>query len=350
MVITCFSSITPLPCTSWIVYSFPKTDYFPLRSWYMHCQLESSTLGLLSRRHDPALRALQVHNAAIHNCDLSNLITLHYKDLNPYRLSFEVSESLVKNRNTLRHLKLGFEKFLTLRNSTLSNHELETIFGAQKHFYDEMEYSLHEHGLQDKDTQDLGAWLCLETLHLICFDVTEKSLPDFNFRNLKSLRLESCTKEPGLFSLLGVRSSKNGSTWVPQLTSFHLRHESSTTAFQTSLKAFLLSFTGLIHLSLLLEGSNPVPSIAPFLKNHGATLQTLVWDQRSEPRHLALRPTDFFQDSCSPCIISYCPNLRELGLAAKVTHDNVSYKVSRTIYCYWKLTNILRSISGHLPS
>ena len=317
----------------WQCVRFQKLTILPPGSWYLHYQLESSTLVLLSSRHDSSLRDLQVHNAALRTCDLSNLITLHYKDLNPFRLSFHVPELLVvKNRNTLRHLKLGFEMYLTSKDSPLSNREQEIILEAQIHFYNEAKYSLQYSGIQE----ELGAWLCLETLHLICFDVTESSLPNFDFTNLKSLRIESCTKQPGLISLLGGLSSKNNSTWVPKLTSFQLRHEGSTTDFQARLKAFLLSFTGLIHLSLLLEGPDPVPSIAPFLRNHGKTLQTLVWDQRFEPRHLALRPTDVFQDGCSwglaSEIVSWCPNLRELGFTLKVTHDNLSYKVSAVIY------------------
>lgn len=116
---------------------FQKLTILPPGSWYLHYLLESSTLVLLSSRYGSSLRDLQVHNAALRNCDLSKLITLHYKDLNPYRLNFQVPELLVKNRNTLRHLKLGFEMYLTSKNSPLSNREQETIWEAQRHFYNE---------------------------------------------------------------------------------------------------------------------------------------------------------------------------------------------------------------------
>ena len=72
--------------------------------------------------------------------------------------------------------------------------------------------------------------------------------------------------------------------FTSNLQAFHLRQEGCNSDFTASLNDFFLAFQGLIHVAVLLEGPASFLSSSCLTKNHGATLGTLVWDQRTGPR------------------------------------------------------------------
>ena len=233
-----------------------------------------------------------------------------------------IPELIVANRGKLRHLRVGFEKFISRNMEFFTGRHERAMLQAQEHFYNKVIRNFQELGPQNGNAEMQEAGLCLESLHLACFGFTEKSIAMFDFKNLTSLRLESSLNRSVLRLLMDEYEDKNCSSRLPGLKSFHLRSGHTHSVFHADLKAFLLSFSGLVNLSLLLEGPDPVPSLVPFLQNHGLTLKTLVWDQRYGPRCSTFSPTDLwhptYPDLYTREITMLCPNLRELGLIMEI--------------------------------
>ncbi len=92
--------------------------------------------------------------------------------------------------------------------------------------------------------------------------------------------------------------------------------EMTDSALMTLLETFLVSFRGLEHLPVLLEGSFHHPTIGPVLDAHGGTLKIMVWDHRTG--HRSLSSTDVnLQAKCFECmkkIFQQYPELTGLGL------------------------------------
>ena len=295
-----------------------------MQSWYQNSCLEWITLELISRRHGTGLRDLQFHAALksrLPKPNLSNLTTLQNSDIDPGYAGLLIPELIVENRGTLRQLKLGFERFAARNVKDYITRHRRAMLLAQEDFYDDTIRTFQELELQDNDGKEHEAWLCLESLHLVCFDFSKKSLAIFDFKKLKSLRLESCLKQTALRPLMFKDDNNNITTALPALKSFHLRYEKSNVAFLLDLRTFLQSISGLVHLSLLLEGPDPLQSLDDLLKNHGLTLETLVWDQRSGPRYSTSQPTDLWHPRhpgfYNREIASICPNLKELGIISE---------------------------------
>ena len=276
-------------------------------------------------------------------CELEKL---HATDMDPDRSPDLVSEILVSNHSSLKHLKLGCEKFIA-RPCLLGGSPL-----AEESLYDFTDSTLEDWKdiLEEfKDTLALNkgkghnTLLRLQTLHLIGFDfgkLTADSEASFlelsGLSRLNALTLESCFIKGSTFSLLSPQTS-SGSSWTPRLQSFSLRYEKSDATFQHHLRAFFGSFTGLVHLSVLLEGSDGYLKPDCFIENHGKTLKTLVWDLRSEPRTSIQQSTNSFDDSPSQslytqAIATGCPGLRELGLSLVTCDNGLPYRVSRYPY------------------
>ena len=264
---------------------------------------------------------------------------LHAADMDP---SFEtdfLSEIIINNHSSLKHLKLGCERFIArpclLGRSPLAE---EKLYGFTDDMLGEFESALK--GIGRKRSSTL---LQLQTLHLIGLNfrklTTESEAPFIELSGLSrlnALTLESCFIEGATLSLLFPQTAI-GSTWTPRLQSFSLRYEKSDTTFQHQVRAFLGSFTGLVHLPVLLEGSGGYMKPDCFIENHGKTLKTLVWDLRSGPRTSIGRSTDILDDSpshnpCTQAIATGCPGLQELGLSLVACGDELPYRVSRHSY------------------
>ena len=232
---------------------------------------------------------------------------------------------MVGNHSSLKHLKLGCE---------------ELIIGPseREHGFTEKMLGDFERAVEEFGRQRYSTLRQLRTLHLVGFDfkkLTADSEAPFlglsGLSRINALTLESCFAEGATFSLLSPQTAI-GSTWTPRLQSFSLRHETSDAAFQHQVMAFLGSFTGLVHLSVLLEGSGGYMNPDCFTKTHGKTLKTLIWDQRSEPRTSVKRSTNIldhdFDLPCTELIAQGCPGLRELGLSLLPCGNSLSYQVS----------------------
>lgn len=138
-----------------------------------------------------------------------------------------------------------------------------------------------------------------------------------DFRNLTSLKLESCLGLSQVFPLLlGPDASPPEPTKLLRLKAFYLRHEQTTVEFQQSLGDFLCSFSGLQCLHVLLEGCHgPMGLLLPVVMAHGSTLRKLVWDERSDQRTLTSRSTSmYYRTSMIEVVSIWCPNLCALGI------------------------------------
>ena len=165
--------------------------------------------------------------------------------------------------------------------------------------------------------------LIVESLHLV--GIPENLSPEpgavslVNIDSLTSLCLESCLNSGQNLSALSFRRSPDAPPLLPQLRSFKIRHEGVDINFQDSLRAFLLNLKGLVHLAVLLEGSDTFLPPDCFVHSHGSTLRTLVWDQRQKLRNRLDESTHTANTSmlsnCLKEIVSKCPLLQELGLA-----------------------------------
>ena len=246
---------------------------------------------------------------------------------------------MVNNNSSLKHLKLGCERFIArpclLGGDPLAEEELYN-------FTDDM-LGDFESALKDIGCKRYSTLLQLQTLHLIGFDfrklTTESEAPFLELSGLSrlnALTLESCFIEGATLSLLSPQTAIR-STWTPRLQSFSLRYEKSDATFQHQVRAFLGSFTGLVHLSVLLQGSGGYMKPDCFIENHGKTLKTLVWDLRSRPRTSIPQSTNILDDSpshnpCTHAIAAGCPGLQELGLSLVAYNDELPYRVSHHTY------------------
>ncbi len=171
--------------------------------------------------------------------------------------------------------------------------------------------------------------LTVESLHLVGIDCSYSPpigvSSIVNIDELTSLCLESCSNLGGSFPALSLGRTPDALLLFHQLRSFKLRQEDVDVAFQDSLKAFLCTSKGLVHLAVLLEGSGPLLPPECCLINHGSTLRTLVWDQRRKPRNKLDKSTNTATPSMMftslRCICAQCPNLRELGLTMNAFGD-----------------------------
>lgn len=174
----------------------------------------------------------------------------------------------------------------------------------------------------DRNVHAPRSVLQVKSLHLVGFDFLDilrnGSPPLFGVENLSYLTLESCFFESGVLQLLSITGRASDSPWKPRLKGFTVRYEGDDLALEPAPEAFFEAFSGLTHLSVLLEG--PGPSISPkcVVKNHGSTLQTLVWDQRKTARTDLAAITNSSSESAlfraTGLIASGCPELRELGV------------------------------------
>ena len=331
-------------------------------SWCHTTQISRRTLELVARRHGHCLKTLQIYNTPTYKLtvDFSALTTLDAGEMDPYFACFWASKSLANSHNSLIHLKLGCERFLAL--SYLDKNDLMTASAALE-FTQNLDNDIRDHlpaRFQEYSKSKLESSLptsvlTLKSLHLVGIDcgyTPEMGTPTMlDIDNLTSLCLESCFNLGQSFPALSSLRSPDAPSLLPQLRSFRLRQENSDASFQAGLKAFLLALKGLVHLSILLEGSGPFFPPDCFVGNQGSTLRTLVWDQRQGPREKLDASTNTATPSMMSRfldkIVKKCPNLRELGLAVNAL-TNEEHSVSQLspfsqrikVYLFGSLTRI----------
>lgn len=134
-----------------------------------------------------------------------------------------------------------------------------------------------------------------------------------DWTTLRALAIKSCSQLDGMLSFLqSVIPSVSGEGG--NLESFDLRSETKV----DTLKNFLTSFNGLVHLGLLLEDQTmSLATLQVVLKNHGPTLRRLIWDIRVQERTLSTEDQScaHFGNDHVACIVKGCPLLEELGLS-----------------------------------
>lgn len=199
--------------------------------------------------------------------------------------------------------------------------------------------SADEPGQTDQNARTASSIFQIKSLHLICFRILDLlsniGLALFDLDRLGYLTLESCFPRNCAFNLLAFAGGTSESSWKPRLKGFAFRHEGQILDLdmQSILRSFFEGFTGLVHLSVLLEGPNPVVEPSCFIEHHGPSLQTLVWDQRTEARTELDVVTHSSSDTAlaqdSDQIVNGCPNLKELGILMATRGDGgrKSYKV-----------------------
>ena len=229
------------------------------------------------------------------------------------------------NRKTLRHLHLGIWNAIARCSiQSGSNHGLPTSFAEKA-----------KRALSPSDSEI--ATLSLESLDLHNQDLGQLVGGVLGFKIdikiLTALRVESCS---GLNEAFTILIGNDNSTLSPlKLTSFFLRHEGGNLAFAQNLTLFLTAFTGLKHLTLLIDGQRHAMGKASILKMHGETLLTLVWDERSRPRQgeKTSKDTAVFAGGDIELISQKCPNLTALGICIPWE----SHKSNRSTVAYPKV-------------
>ena len=286
-------------------------------------------MEMIVTRHGKSLRTLQLQNTCEGwACDktLNGLSTFHIADLELECSPAWVARIVAQNSSNLVSLKLGIESCIKSNPSDIVPPKLYTK---------ELAHAIREESKSLLQSPDPGTELTFAqnailkptSVHLIGISLTDHAEigvpPLFDFSHLQSLCLESCWSYRGsdMFSkLLTAPDSGENAFGAPQLRNFRLRHSGSNAAFLEYLKKFLASFTGLVHLAILLEGNGPWLHPNCFTKNHGQTLRTLVWHQR--PHRQASMDSDTYTynetfDSTHAFVkhvAAECPKLKELGV------------------------------------
>lgn len=316
----------------------------------------------LGQRHGSSLRELILHNNARGGSetgsDFAKVVQIHLFDMDQYWLPSMIEHITANNRHSLEHLTLGCERTLfKLHNTDHGSDVVEELQGFASKIEDGVREAV-ETLREDKFEETLpeaphGTIIsgALRSLRLINYALSYSwepnpggIIPLFNFDYLITLTLESCFaiyEDDTPFQLLSIRGKNPGKTWTPRLKNFSLRHEAANETFQEPLRLFFAAFKGLINLSVLLEGPGPLMYPECFIENHGSTLKTLVWDQRTRRRADASQSTAIFEEGTPAsfgtkktkfsrfiCEISRgCPELRELGLVACPSRNGDDYNV-----------------------
>ena len=166
--------------------------------------------------------------------------------------------------------------------------------------------------------------LKLESLKLTGWDlrpfVNGSYRPITDFNSLTSLTLESCCGLTDGLPQLARKSDNEAVNRLPNLQSLTIRREIDVNPeFTRDLDHFLRNLSPLRALYILLSGDYFVRSSKEFLKVHGATLRTLVWDERLGRRYDLSddRLVDIRDAGRLSTIVKHCPNLVELGVSVR---------------------------------
>ncbi|KAL9117445.1 MAG: hypothetical protein Q9187_006019 [Circinaria calcarea] len=226
------------------------------------------------------------------------------------------SDIVSKNRATLRHLTLGQE--MEMVNQYASTGELDDDEGWILHY---LEKDLQPVSSSSTIDFPLELW----TLHLIGLRLIPPSLPIpisvLPFANLEMLQvlcLESCIDSEVVLSNLATVSHLS-------LKRFQLRFEGESQVLRDSLASFLKSFSGLVHLSVLLDKTTSLPSLDCFLTTHGPSLRTLIWEGRTTARTTVATCTSLSNHTSMPGYRFPPPQfgkLQEIGFPINWNHTS----------------------------
>ena len=281
---------------------------------YRHSySLEISTLVLLLEHQSATLHEFHITRypepRSISGLLVEGLLYLTIADLNIDQNCEWPSKLIMHNRSTLKYLKLGISS--TIIRCPIQDrlkHKLPTSFaettkGALPPSEPAMKMlALESLALSGLNLEDIVGGGVLNS--------------QIDFKLLTVFRVESCSRlNEALAAIVG---NGNSTLSALKLTSFFLRHEEGDPAFAQNLTLFLTSFTGLKHLSLLIEGQSRAMRKGPILDVHGKTLRTLVWDERIGPRKSTKTDTALFlKDNGLGLISLRCPKLYALGLGVQ---------------------------------
>ena len=221
------------------------------------------------------------------------------------------------NSRTLRNLELGYEDLVVHDFMSMHFYDLEKQTNKTLRFCEKL--------AERAEPADVSVpVLKLKSLRIIGLDlrplVNGSFRPITDFNSLTSLTLESCCGLTYAFPLLARRSGNEAVNRLPNLQSLTIRREiDNNPDFIRDLDNFLRSLSPLRALRVLLSGYYVMRSSKEFLKVHGATLRTLIWDERLGRRHDLAddRLVDLRDAGRLSTIVKHCPNLVELGLSVR---------------------------------
>ncbi|MCJ1266130.1 mitochondrial splicing system protein [Lobaria immixta] len=231
-----------------------------------------------------------------------------------------MADLVATNSTTLQHLEMGAESTVRdcRRNDSFTKDNNSNVQLTQQ-FRQELDKYLV--------TSDGFSWSVLSVRSLTLVGLSLLALDDSQGRSiidwttLRDLALKSCSQLDRTLALLQSAMVRLDGSWEGvNLESFDLRSDNraNPALVADALKDFLTSFSGLVHLSLLIE--DPVISasmLTAILKSQGSTLRRLIWDVRMQER------TSFMTDLSRAnsknkhlvFISKQCPLLEELGLS-----------------------------------
>lgn len=231
-----------------------------------------------------------------------------------------MADLVATNSTTLQHLEMGAESTVRdcRRNDSFTKDNNSNVQLTQQ-FRQELDKYLV--------TSDGFSWSVLSVRSLTLVGLSLLALDDSQGRSiidwttLRDLALKSCSQLDRTLALLQSAMVRLDGSWEGvNLESFDLRSDNraNPALVADALKDFLTSFSGLVHLGLLIE--DPVISasmLTAILKSQGSTLRRLIWDVRMQER------TSFMTDLSRAnsknkhlvFISKQCPLLEELGLS-----------------------------------
>lgn len=309
-----------------------------IHSWSNNSWIGMSTLNILAKRQGMILNELHLKGVAVRRdnqwelCDktfFTALVRLVLCDIDPWDACYWIVHLLLRNRSKLRELQIGYERELADDFARAIRRSKVLVSGINNDF-DSFLPSFKE------DYKNKTA-LNLDTLRLINYDISDLQFHGprlFDIFQLQTLCIESCDVGSAFYNAaVGLTKLKSGSAL--RLKTFRLRHEDPDDLIDQDLNAFLSSFSGLVHLSILLERSDLWFSVDSIIRHHGKTLETLVFDQRKGPQlspdfDTHMIPIPYLDNPHLTDICDGCPNLRELGISVGWSHNglNISSGVS----------------------
>ena len=315
-------------------------------------QLEPDTAALVAYRHLETLKDIRVNDLSLDVeasiLSLPSLQIIHLAHMqtpifpfaywsNGYRPALVV-DLLATNRDTLRHLKLGIGAALDA-DETID----EDPFLWQKEVCDALSViGCNTAPLNAEEPKD--ALLKLESLHLTTLDFKNIRLSQIrsiiDLKCLRALSLELC-RDPFKGFRPEIQSSFFG--WTSNLKELSFKTELWSPHDNKGLAALLMSFTGLYHLSILIEevcDANPggLFPASNFTINHGETLTSLIWEHRrtpylEKPKHYWDNPRSWDTSQLGE-ICGGCPHLRELGTVLPINYREDKFGVSNPVYTW----------------
>ena len=291
-----------------------------LTSWESVCVLDSVTLATIARFH-PNIHQLDLEGYS----DRVQLSSYLLEAVEALKIRNRAKTSatnqllgafLVHSRESLRTFRLGFEDEVDIIYQ--AEEVYETTDEDAEDFLTEMSLSADSAKASVRDV----FFPSVEELELCGIDLfklqaqMDQRWRLFDFGNLNTLVLEQCSGLAHTLDHLKATAGQGKCRLDLNLKSLTIREDSYDEGMYSIIEQFLCSFQGLTCLYVLLDGFYP-HSIAPVLKEHGKTLRTLIWDERSGRRfseaegvHVFLEPLGHVSN-----VAKYCPEMRALGIA-----------------------------------